>query len=119
MVPRSEIPGFLKKVKEFLNGRGLRSVMFGGRRRRERPHRRADGRHAPNGMGRLVPELKKNIYTIALAHGGTITGEHGIGYTRREYLGLALGDDEIALLKRIKTAFDPRGILNPRKIFGD
>jgi len=119
VVPRSEIPGFLKKVKEFLNGRGLRSVMFG---------------HAGDGnvhidvltccMPRtewdaLVPELKKNIYTIALAHGGTITGDHGIGYTRREYLGLALSDDEIALLKRIKTAFDPRGILNPRKIFGD
>lgn len=119
VVPRSEIPGFLKKVKEFLNGRGLRSVMFG--------HAGDGNVHIDvlmGGMPRtewdaLVPELKKNIYTIALAHGGTITGEHGIGYTRREYLGLALGDDEIALLKRIKTAFDPRGILNPRKIFGD
>jgi glycolate oxidase len=67
----------------------------------------------------LVPELKKNIYAIALAHGGTITGEHGIGFTRRDYLGLALGEDEIALQKRVKAAFDPRGILNPRKIFGD
>ncbi|HSV97238.1 MAG TPA: FAD-linked oxidase C-terminal domain-containing protein [Spirochaetota bacterium] len=119
VVPRSEIPVFLKKVKEFLNGRGLRSVMFG--------HAGDGNVHIDVLMGAmsrtewdgLLPVLKKNIYATALAHGGTITGEHGIGYTRREYLGLALGDDEIALLKRIKTAFDPRGILNPRKIFGD
>ena len=119
VVPRSEIPRFLKKVKEFLNGRGLRSVMFG--------HAGDGNVHIDvlrGGMSRtewdeLLPALKKNIYTLALEHGGTITGEHGIGYTRREYLGLALGDDEIALLKRIKSAFDPRGILNPQKIFGD
>ncbi len=119
VVPRSEIPPFLKGIKGYLNGKGLRSVMFG---------------HAGDGnvhidvlrgaMGRAewdstLPELKKNIYEIAIAHGGTITGEHGIGYTRRDYLGLALGEEQLALLKRIKSAFDPRGILNPHKIFVD
>ena len=48
---------------------------------------------------------------------GSISGEHGIGFSKSSYLGLELGSDAIALMKRLKGAFDPRGILNPGKIF--
>jgi glycolate oxidase len=49
--------------------------------------------------------------------GGTISGEHGIGHKRRRYLSLVMDPAMIELQKRIKTAFDPNGILNPGKIF--
>ena len=48
---------------------------------------------------------------------GSISGEHGIGFAKKPYLSLELDAAQIALLKRVKAAFDPRGILNPGKIF--
>jgi glycolate oxidase len=50
---------------------------------------------------------------------GSISGEHGIGYTKAPYLSIELSADEIALMKRVKAAFDPHGVLNPGKIFPD
>ena len=49
--------------------------------------------------------------------GGTITGEHGVGAAKLPFLEARLGADQVALLRRIKTAFDPAGILNPGAIF--
>jgi len=49
--------------------------------------------------------------------GGSISGEHGIGFAKAPFIGLELSDDVIALMKRLKTAFDPHGILNPGKMF--
>ena len=49
--------------------------------------------------------------------GGTISGEHGVGLTKRQYVGLELSDTSLELMKKIKAAFDPRGILNPGKMF--
>lgn len=45
--------------------------------------------------------------------GGTITGEHGVGRLKRDWLPAYLGDDVMALTRRIKDALDPQGILNP------
>jgi glycolate oxidase len=56
------------------------------------------------------------IYEHALALGGTITGEHGVGLVKLPYLERQLGADQLALLRRIKRAFDPNGILNPGKL---
>ncbi len=117
VVPRGEIAEFLAHLKEYLRGRSLRSVMFG---------------HAGDGNVHIdvlkdsmpldqwkgmLPELKREIYRQAISHGGTITGEHGIGCIRREYLGMAKSPEEIELYRRIKQAFDPQGTLNPGKIF--
>jgi glycolate oxidase len=52
----------------------------------------------------------------ALALGGTITGEHGVGTLKRAYLPKQLGEDALALQRRIKLAFDPLGLLNPGKV---
>jgi glycolate oxidase len=54
-----------------------------------------------------------DIFTAALDLGGTITGEHGVGSAKLPFLERRLGSDQMALLRRIKTAFDPAGILNP------
>jgi len=54
-------------------------------------------------------------YTVEL--GGTISGEHGIGITKAAYMTKEIGPVEIELMKSIKKLFDPKGILNPGKIF--
>ena len=56
------------------------------------------------------------VFTAAMEFGGTITGEHGVGLTKLPYLRQRLGEPQIALLSRIKRAFDPAGILNPGKL---
>jgi glycolate oxidase len=56
------------------------------------------------------------IFAAAIELDGTITGEHGVGAAKLPYLRDRLGDDQMALLRRIKTAFDPAGILNPGKV---
>ena len=60
------------------------------------------------GGGRLI--------AAAMDLGGTITGEHGVGAAKRGYLQARLGADQMALLRRLKAAFDPAGILNPGKL---
>jgi glycolate oxidase len=49
--------------------------------------------------------------------GGTISGEHGIGYVQKSYLDIAFNKTQLDLMKGIKNLFDPNGILNPGKIF--
>ena len=48
---------------------------------------------------------------------GSISGEHGIGFAKARFISIELSPDEIALMKRVKAAFDPHGLLNPGKIF--
>ncbi|MGK5683822.1 FAD-binding oxidoreductase [Actinoplanes sp. URMC 104] len=57
-----------------------------------------------------------DVFAAAIAMGGTITGEHGVGAAKLPFLTARLGADQVALLRRIKTAFDPAGILNPGKL---
>lgn len=59
----------------------------------------------------------QEMYAAAFELGGTISGEHGIGSKRLPYLPMVMSQAELQLLKRIKAAFDPNGILNPGKIF--
>ncbi len=57
------------------------------------------------------------LFAGVVAMEGAISGEHGIGFSKAPFIGLELTRDEIALMKRVKAAFDPHGILNPGKIF--
>ena len=57
------------------------------------------------------------LFAGVVALEGSISGEHGIGFAKAPFLALELGPDEIALMQRVKQAFDPNGILNPGKIF--
>ena len=59
----------------------------------------------------------KDIVDAALALGGTITGEHGVGLAKKPFLKQQLGDASYALLQAIKHTLDPDGLLNPGKIF--
>jgi glycolate oxidase len=66
---------------------------------------------------RRVHEAEDVLFRSVVAMEGSISGEHGIGFAKAKYLGLELTPDTIALMRRVKTAFDPNGILNPGKIF--
>ena len=115
-VPRSKIPEFLKSLKEYLSSEGLRSIMFG--------HAGDGNVHIDVLKGdmdykvwqEMLPGLKSEIYRRAINLGGSITGEHGIGYLRKNYIPLAMSKEEIELHRQIKKAFDPKGILNPGKL---
>ncbi|MBM4374208.1 MAG: FAD-binding protein [Deltaproteobacteria bacterium] len=67
-----------------------------------------------------VPRVERALdalFRSVVALGGTLSGEHGIGTSKAQYLPLEQGDGLIELQRRMKAAFDPRGILNPGKIF--
>ncbi len=72
-----------------------------------------------------VPDADENIhravercvYEPLQPHGGSVSAEHGIGLEKKDYLSISRGDTEIALMRRLKHALDPNGILNPGKIF--
>ena len=63
-----------------------------------------------------MKELFIEIYKLGISLGGTISGEHGLGFTKKGYLPLAADKSKIDLMKRIKQAFDPNNILNPGKV---
>jgi glycolate oxidase len=65
----------------------------------------------------MLPELLKEIYIQTAELGGTISGEHGIGHKRRDYMELVMAPAQLDVMRRIKSALDPNHILNPGKIF--
>ena len=67
-------------------------------------------------------EDKKTIYDVVYKHvngyNGSVSAEHGIGMMKRAYLHLSRSDEEIALMKLLKQAVDPKNILNPGRVLG-
>ena len=59
------------------------------------------------------------VTVVALALGGTITGEHGVGTLKRRWLPEELGSAELLRQRAVKAVFDPRGIMNPGKVLRD
>jgi glycolate oxidase len=117
VVPRAEIHRLLRGIKNTASRHAVRVVSFG---------HAGDGNVHVNVLKdqisderweALVPAVTEEIYRLALSLGGTITGEHGIGVTRRRYLSLALDPAQIDLMRQIRDVFDPNQILNPGKIF--
>ncbi len=68
---------------------------------------------------RALEEARLQLYGRVRDLGGTLSGEHGIGLKRRDHLGLFLDPAQLELIRRVKAAFDPAGILNPGKIVPD
>jgi glycolate oxidase len=60
---------------------------------------------------------ERRLFETVVRLEGSISGEHGIGFSKAPFIGLELSPDTIALMRRLKRAFDPNGILNPGKIF--
>ncbi len=67
-------------------------------------------------MGR-VEQAVGEIFQAALRLGGTVSGEHGIGFSKAHFLPMEMGPGAMGMMRAIKTALDPKGILNPGKMF--
>jgi glycolate oxidase len=65
----------------------------------------------------MLPKLLTDIYKYTAELGGTISGEHGIGHKRRDYMSFVMSDAQLVVMRKIKKALDPNNILNPGKIF--
>ena len=118
VVPRGRVPELFRLVDELRRASGLPIACFG---------HAGDGNIHVNimvpqgtdtsGLMNVAREAERKLFEGVVALEGSISGEHGIGFTKAPYLGLELSPEEIALMKRVKVAFDPHGILNPGKIF--
>jgi glycolate oxidase len=117
VVPRFRLPDLLIGVKEICSLYGIRAICYG---------HAGDGNLHINILkdnltdeeweyktGEAVPE----IFKLTVRLGGSISGEHGIGLTQKNYLNIAVQGIVIELMKEIKKIFDPNNILNPGKIF--
>ncbi len=117
VVPRGNLPKLVTAIKSIGKQYGFNSVVYG---------------HA--GDGNLHINIMKEALSDAYWHkevnegigeifkevvrlGGTLSGEHGIGIAKRPYMPLAVSEVNLRLMRGIKAAFDPNGILNPDKIF--
>ena len=116
VVPRGRIADLFALVQELREQFGLTIACFG---------HAGDGNihvnlmvHAddPDEMAR-ARRAERLLFEGVVAREGSISGEHGVGFTKAPYLALELSAETIALMKRVKHAFDPLGILNPGKIW--
>jgi len=117
VVPRAELPTLLKGVKEIGARYGFKTVCYG---------HAGDGNMHVNIIRGDLDDEKWNvglrepiseIFRLCVQLGGTISGEHGIGLVQKGYIGIALPDINLNLMRGIKQVFDPHGIMNPGKIF--
>jgi glycolate oxidase len=117
VVPRNEIATFMEKVRKISQDLDMPAPSMG---------------HVGDGnihihpicfdpdveaWRRKLPELMERIYRAGSELGGTISGEHGIGFEKKKYLPIALSPETINLMKKIKLQLDPHEILNPGKVF--
>ncbi|MEX1303348.1 MAG: FAD-linked oxidase C-terminal domain-containing protein, partial [Desulfotignum sp.] len=116
VVPISRIPDMVSRIRTIQQESGLTIVSFGhagdGNIHCNIMYDKTDASQAARARKAL-----DRLFAETLALGGTITGEHGVGLTKKDYLSWEIGDREQSIMKQIKAVFDPRQILNPGKIF--
>ncbi|MFZ6052073.1 FAD-binding oxidoreductase [Halocola ammonii] len=117
VVPRFELAKLLKGVKEIGKRYGFQSVCYG--------HAGDGNLHINIIKGQLtdqewkekLPQGIREIFELTASLGGTISGEHGIGYVQKAYLDIVFDDVVMNLMRKIKEVFDPQGVMNPGKVF--
>jgi glycolate oxidase subunit GlcD len=116
VVPRSRVPELIRQVEEIGRKHNTFVANFG---------HAGDGnihvnflcnRDDAESIAR-ARECVKETFALSVALGGSISGEHGIGYVKAAYLNMAIDAPTLEIMKNIKKVFDPKGILNPGKMF--
>jgi glycolate oxidase len=119
VVPRAYLPELLKGVKSIGAKYGFESVCYG--------HAGDGNLHVnilkqnmsdPDWQNKL-PEGITEIFQLVKSLGGTISGEHGIGWVQKRYMPIVFSEVELRIMKGIKELFDPKNLMNPGKIFPD
>lgn len=117
VVPRAELPKLMYGIKEIGRKYGFESICYG---------HAGDGNLHVNILKASMSDDDWNnklkdgiteIFNLTVALGGTLSGEHGIGYVQKEYMPLKFSALHLSLMSGIKAVFDPTGIMNPGKIF--
>jgi len=116
VVPRSKVPELIRRVEEIGKKYNTFVANFG---------HAGDGnihvnflcdRHDQESLANARKAVKET-FELSIELGGTISGEHGIGYVKSQYMSLAIDKPTLEIMKSIKKVFDPNGILNPGKMF--
>src|SRR5262249_51520399 len=114
VVPRTKIPALLSEVEAISEATGIQMLTYG--------HAGDGNLHVnflwndPDHTPRVEVGLDR-LFRAVVAMRGTLTGEHGVGTSKAQYLPLEQSESLINVQKRIKALFDPKGLLNPGKIF--
>lgn len=115
VVPTSEVPELMREVDGICERFGLEGVNYG--------HVGDGNIHVNLLMEEDRPDWKSviesarlELYAVTARLGGTLSGEHGIGLKRKKYMDIFLDKAQMEIIRGIKRAFDPKGILNPGKI---
>jgi glycolate oxidase len=117
VVPRAYLPQLLKGVKEIGRKYNFKSVCYGHAGDGNLHINIIRGNMPEEEWHHTLPQGIREIFSLCVRLGGTISGEHGIGYVQKPYIGIALPEANLAIMRGIKQVFDPKGILNPGKIF--
>ncbi len=116
VVPRSRVPDMIRALENLSREYGVPIVNFG---------HAGDGNIHVNvmvdlreeGMEEKVHKVMEDIFRTAVELEGSISGEHGIGISKMDYLGMEVSEITMRYMEKIKESFDPNNILNPGKIF--
>ncbi|HLH71687.1 MAG TPA: FAD-linked oxidase C-terminal domain-containing protein [Chloroflexota bacterium] len=115
-VPRDKLPEVLTRIEAISQKYGLRIAnVFHAGDGNLHPLVLFDSEHP--GEEDKVREMGYEILAVCADVGGALTGEHGIGFEKREMMGLTFNDDDLNWMNLVKQAMDPTGLLNPGKIF--
>ncbi|MDM0116931.1 FAD-binding oxidoreductase [Variovorax sp. J22R133] len=113
-LPIGAMDDWVRQTHEGLAGIGIDKVQTYG-------HLGDGNLHLVAGYGSDQPDMKSRIYDLVHASvgalGGSVSGEHGIGFFKKSYLAMSRSDEEIALMRAIKRAIDPRALLNRGRVF--
>ncbi len=116
VVPRARLPEVLARICEIGDRHRLRlSNVFHAGDGNLHPNISFD-RRDPDELARVMA-AGSEILEACVAAGGVITGEHGIGSEKRDFMGLVFGEPDLDAMRRLRASFDPDGVCNPEKIF--
>ena len=116
-MPRAKLPDLVLGVKSIGTKYGFKSVCYGHAGDGNLHINIIKGQMTEDEWNNKLKEAIKEIFKLTKKLGGTISGEHGIGYVQKEFLEIVLSKKNIEIQKSIKKIFDPNNILNPEKIF--
>ncbi|HZW53600.1 MAG TPA: FAD-linked oxidase C-terminal domain-containing protein [Candidatus Elarobacter sp.] len=117
-IPPRALVALIRRVREIAREHALEIPLFGHIGDGNLHPNILCDKHDPQEM-RRVAAAARAIFEATVELGGTLSGEHGIGLLKKQFMELDLGADALAVMRTIKDALDPLGIMNPGKVFPD